>query len=57
MAHGTHDPVVQLAWAERSRDALARGGWPSNGTRYPMEHSAVIEEIAAVGKFIVKVCI
>jgi len=54
MAHGTYDPVVQLAWAERSRDALRAGGWPVEWHAYPVEHSAVIEEIVAVGEFIVK---
>jgi phospholipase/carboxylesterase len=54
MAHGTYDPVVQLAWAERSRDALRAGGWPVEWHVYPIEHSAVIEEIVAVGSFIAK---
>lgn len=52
MAHGTHDPVVQLAWAERSRDALVAGGWPVEWHVYPIEHSAAIEEIVAAGVFI-----
>jgi phospholipase/carboxylesterase len=55
MAHGTFDPVVQLAWAERSRDTLVRGGWPLEWHTYPIEHSAVIEEIVAAGAFIKKV--
>ena len=55
MAHGTHDDVVQLAWAERSRDALRAGGWDVDWHTYPIEHSAVIDEIVAVGRFIVKV--
>jgi phospholipase/carboxylesterase len=54
MAHGTYDPVVQLAWAERSRDALRAGGWSVEWHVYPIEHSAAIEEIAAIGKFIEK---
>ena len=55
MGHGTHDGVVQLAWAERSRDALSAGGWDVEWHTYPIEHSAVIDEIVAVGRFIVKV--
>ena len=55
MAHGTLDGVVQLAWAERSRDALRAGGWDVDWHTYPIEHSAVIDEIVAVGRFIVKV--
>jgi len=55
MAHGTLDGVVQLAWAERSRDALRAGGWDVEWHTYPIEHSAVIDEIVLAGKFIVKV--
>ena len=55
MAHGTLDGVVQLAWAERSRDALRAGGWDVEWHTYPIEHSAVIDEIVAAGKFINKV--
>ncbi|MFO1396680.1 MAG: alpha/beta hydrolase-fold protein [Burkholderiales bacterium] len=55
MAHGTHDPVVRLAWAEASRAALVAGGWSVDWHTYPMEHSAVLEEIAAVGAFLRRV--
>jgi phospholipase/carboxylesterase len=55
MAHGTYDPVVQLSWAERSRDALRAGGWDVEWHVYPIEHSAVIDEIVAVGSFIVEI--
>ena len=52
MAHGTQDPVVQFAWAERSREALQASGWNVEWHAYPMEHSAVPEEIVAAGAFI-----
>ncbi len=55
MAHGRYDPVVQLAWAEQSRDALRAGGWNVEWHVYPIEHSAVVDEIVAVGEFIYKV--
>ena len=55
MAHGTFDPVVRLAWAEASRAALAAGGWNVEWHDYPMEHSAVLEELAAVGAFLRRV--
>jgi phospholipase/carboxylesterase len=55
MAHGTHDPVIAFAWAERSRDVLAAAGWPLEWHAYPMEHSAVNEEIIAAGAFITRV--
>ena len=55
MAHGTHDPVVRFAWAEASRQALVEGGWSVEWHAYPMEHSAVLDELAAVGVFLRKV--
>jgi phospholipase/carboxylesterase len=55
MAHGTYDPVVRLAWAQASRDALVRGGWNVEWQEYPMEHSAVMEEVAAIGAFLRRV--
>jgi phospholipase/carboxylesterase len=55
MAHGTFDPVVRLAWADASRAALVAGGWQVDWHTYPMEHSAVLEEIAAVGAFLRRV--
>jgi phospholipase/carboxylesterase len=55
MAHGTYDPVVQLAWAEASRQALKALHYNVEWHTYPMEHSAVIEEIAAISVFLDKV--
>lgn len=55
MAHGTHDPVVRLAWAQTSRETLEAGGWKVEWQTYPMEHSAAIEEIAAAGSFLRRV--
>ena len=55
MAHGTHDPVIQYAWAGHSRDVLRAGGWPVEWHTYPMEHSAVPEELAAAGRFLATV--
>ncbi len=52
MGHGTHDPVVQLAWAESSRRALESGGWPVEWHTYPMEHAAIPEEIADIATFL-----
>ena len=55
MAHGTQDPVVQFAWAEMSRRALADGGWKVQWHTYPMAHAAVLEEVVACGKFLAAV--
>lgn len=55
MAHGTADDVVRIAWGEASRRALVAGGWPVEWHEYPIGHSAVLEEIAALGRFIARV--
>jgi phospholipase/carboxylesterase len=55
MGHGTHDPVVRLAWAEASRKTLVDAGWPVEWHVYPMEHSATMEEVAEIGTFLVRV--
>lgn len=55
MAHGTRDPVVQYAWGEASRKVLEGAGWRVEWHEYPMEHSALAEEIAAVGSFLADV--
>ena len=55
MAHGTLDPVVRIAWAEQSRQALVAAGWHVEWNAYPMEHSAVLEEIVAVSAFLQRV--
>jgi len=55
MAHGTRDPMVQYPWGVASRDTLASAGWSVEWHEYPMEHSAVLEEIAAAGDFIRRV--
>lgn len=55
MGHGTHDPVVQLAWAESSRRALEAGGWSVDWHTYPMEHAAVPDEIGDIAAFLQRV--
>jgi phospholipase/carboxylesterase len=55
MAHGTQDPVVQFAWADMSRRALADGGWKVAWHTYPMAHAAVLEEVVACGTFLADV--
>jgi phospholipase/carboxylesterase len=45
MAHGSHDPIVALERATRSRDALVRLGYRVEWRQYPMPHSVCPEEI------------
>ncbi|HXU53309.1 MAG TPA: alpha/beta hydrolase-fold protein [Casimicrobiaceae bacterium] len=55
MAHGLHDPVVQYAWAEASRAALVAQGYAVDWHAYPMEHSATLEEVADIARFLARV--
>jgi len=55
MAHGTADDVVRYAWGEASRRVLEAGGWPVEWHAYPIAHSAALEEIEALGRFIARV--
>lgn len=55
MAHGTQDPVVRLQWADQSRRMLQEAGYDVEWHTYPMPHSVVWEEIAAIGDFVVRV--
>jgi phospholipase/carboxylesterase len=55
MAHGTQDPVVQFRWADASRKALVAGGYRVEWHTYPMPHSAMPEEIVAIGQFLARI--
>jgi phospholipase/carboxylesterase len=55
MAHGRDDEVVRFEWGEASGNLLAAAGWPVEWRAYPMPHSAVLEEIEDVGRFVVRV--
>ena len=55
MAHGTQDPVVQFRWGEASRKALVAAGYRVEWHTYAMPHSAVPEEIVAIGHFLARV--
>ncbi|HEY7902342.1 MAG TPA: dienelactone hydrolase family protein [Casimicrobiaceae bacterium] len=55
MAHGLYDPVVQYPWAEASRNALVAQHYAVEWHSYPMEHSATLEEVADVGRFLARV--
>ena len=55
LAHGTYDPVVQLARAEASREALEAQGHPVEWHTYPMPHSVCAPEIGDIATFLKKV--
>jgi len=52
MAHGTLDPVIDIARARASRDLLLRLGHPVEWHEYPMPHSVAAEEIADLERWL-----
>jgi phospholipase/carboxylesterase len=52
MAHGTQDPIVPLQLAEQSREALKSLGYGVKWTAYPMPHSVCMEEVVAIGEWL-----
>ena len=54
MAHGTADPVVRFEWGDTSRRALAANGYRVEWHTYRMEHSVCMEEIEAIGIWLVQ---
>jgi phospholipase/carboxylesterase len=55
MAHGTSDPVIPLARATASRDALKSAGYKVEWHEYPMPHSVSAEEIQHLAGFLKRV--
>ena len=55
MAHGTQDPVVRMARAIASRDALMALGYGIEWHAYPMPHSVCPEEVVAIAAFLRRV--
>ncbi len=55
LAHGKVDPVVPLARAVASRDALVALGYAPEWHEYPMPHSVAPEEIEDIHKFLLRV--
>lgn len=53
-AHGTHDPVVPLNWAEDSRYILEEHGYRPEFYTYRMEHGVHPDEIQAIKKWLLK---
>lgn len=52
MAHGVEDPIVPLALAVQSRDALKAHGYNVRWIEYPMPHSVCMEEVVAIGEWL-----
>src|SRR5450755_4477190 len=54
MAHGTADPVVRFEWGDSSRRALVASGYRVDWHVYRMEHSVCMEEIQAIGAWLLR---
>jgi len=54
MAHGTADPVVRFEWGDASHRALVANGYRVDWHAYRMEHSVCMEEIEAIGAWLVR---
>jgi phospholipase/carboxylesterase len=52
LAHGTHDPIVDLSLGEHSRALLESAGYPVEWHTYPMPHAVCAEEIADLGAWL-----
>ncbi len=52
MAHGTQDPIVPLALARSSRDALTQHNYQVEWREYPMQHSVCADEVEAISRWI-----
>jgi phospholipase/carboxylesterase len=55
LAHGSADPVIPIARARQSRDALVALGHPVEWHEYPMPHSVSAAEIADLNRFLLRV--
>lgn len=55
LAHGTTDPVVPIARATASRDALSALGYSLEWHQYPMPHSVCPEEIADLERWLLSI--
>ncbi len=54
MAHGQHDPVIDVDLAQASRDVLQQAGQPLAWHTYPMQHAVCGAEIAALGDWLTR---
>ena len=54
-AHGSADPMIPMARATSSRDALVALGYPVEWHEYPMQHSVCPQEIADMNRWLLKV--
>lgn len=51
-AHGTHDDVILLTYAEQSKQKLLEQNFSVEWSTWPMPHSVIPEEIKAMGQWL-----
>ena len=54
-AHGSADPMITMARASASRDALVALGYPVEWHAYPMPHSVCPQEIVDMNRWLLRV--
>ncbi len=52
MAHGSFDPVLQMAWGRASADRLIAAGYSVDWHEYPMAHAVCPQEISDIGRWL-----
>jgi phospholipase/carboxylesterase len=55
MAHGSYDPMIPMARAQQSREALKALGYAVEWREYPMPHSVCPEEITDIAAFLLRI--
>jgi len=55
MAHGTNDPIIPIATAERSKTLLVEQGFNIEWHTYPMPHAVVDDEIKDISQWLQQV--
>lgn len=55
LVHGRQDPVIPIARAQASRDALAALGYTVEWHEYPMPHSVCAQEVADLNRWLLSV--
>ena len=55
MAHGKFDPVIPVDEGIAARDKLVELGYHIDWYEYPMQHEVCLEEIKAIGNWLLKV--
>ena len=55
MAHGSSDPVLQMAWGRASADKLIEFGYSVAWHEYPMAHAICPDEISDISKWLTEI--